>query len=84
MNHVLSLLRSARTSGAPDATLYSDLMLSQLLALHEEMIVQLCLERLEVVGTSDFLTGMIDQHEEAAAQLRAQLKNRGRDTPDPF
>jgi len=84
MNHVLSLLRSARASQASDPTLYSDVMLSQLLALHEEMIVQLCLERLEVVGTSDFLTGMIDQHEEAAAQLRAQLKDRGKDVPDQF
>jgi hypothetical protein len=52
----------------------SDKMLTELLDLNEEMIVQLRLERLSVVGTTDFIAAMIDQHELAAERLRAQLK----------
>jgi hypothetical protein len=52
-------------------------MLSELLALNEEMISQLRLERLTVIGTADFLTTMIDQHEKAAALLRTRLENIG-------
>jgi hypothetical protein len=52
----------------------SDHMLSQLLALNEDMIVQLRVERTEAVGTPGFITGMIEQHERAAQRLRAQLK----------
>jgi hypothetical protein len=51
----------------------SDLMLAELLALNEEMITQLRLERLSAVGTTDFIAGMIDQHEQAATRLRDQL-----------
>jgi hypothetical protein len=39
--------------------------------LHEEMIAQLRLDRLSIVGTTDFLRSMIAQHEGAAAMLRA-------------
>jgi hypothetical protein len=51
----------------------SDRMLAELLALNEEMIVQLRLERLSAVGTTDFIAVMIDQHELAAKRLRTQL-----------
>jgi hypothetical protein len=54
-------------------------MLEDLLALHEEMIVQLVLERLGVVGTADFLLNLIAQHEKAAAMIRALLKNAAAD-----
>ncbi len=47
MNQVLNLLQAARTSTDPNTRLYSDHMLSELLHLHEEMIAQLCVERLE-------------------------------------
>jgi hypothetical protein len=53
----------------------SDHMLSQLLALNEDMIVQLRVERTEAAGTPGFITGMIEQHEKAAKRLRAQLKD---------
>jgi hypothetical protein len=54
--------------------LRSDRMLNELLALNEEMVVQLRLERLSTVGTTDFIASMIDQHEKAASRLRMQLK----------
>jgi len=54
-------------------------MLEDLLALHEEMIVQLVLERLSVVGTADFLQGLIVQHEKAAAMIRTLLQNAAAD-----
>jgi hypothetical protein len=60
-------------------------MLAELIALREEMIVRLRLERLTVVRTADFLagmidhflTGVIDQHEKEAAMLWAQFENHG-------
>jgi hypothetical protein len=48
-------------------------MLLELLALNEEMILQLRRERMEVAGTTDFLNGLISQHEQIAATLREQL-----------
>jgi hypothetical protein len=74
MNHVLSFVQAARTSSDPGHSLYSNHMLAELLALHEEMIVQLRLERPGVVGSADFHTGMIDQQEKTAAMLRAKLE----------
>jgi uncharacterized protein (DUF305 family) len=51
-------------------------MSAELLRLHEEMVDQLRLERLSGVGSTDFIRGMIAQHEAAAAMLRAQLEQR--------
>ena len=51
----------------------SDRMLAELLALNEEMVVQLRLERLSSVGSTDFIAAMMDQHEKVAARLRKQL-----------
>ena len=79
MNKVLSLVQAARTSSDPRPVLCSDEMLSELLALHEDMIAQLCLERLEAVGNANFLTDMIDQHESTAAMLRTKLKQTATD-----
>lgn len=76
MNLDLFRRSATRANFNPGAGLYSDQMLAELLALHEEMIAQLRLERLGAVGSTDFLTGMIAQHEKAAAMLRAQLENR--------
>ncbi|HWA11240.1 MAG TPA: hypothetical protein VG838_17495 [Opitutaceae bacterium] len=75
MNH-LSHLLPAWDDSPPAACrrLYSDRMLGELLSLHEEMILQLRLERLEAGETStDFLTGLIEQHERTAAMLRLRL-----------
>jgi hypothetical protein len=80
MNNVLSLVQAARISAQPGSALYSDHMLAELLALHEEMVAQLRLERFGDAGVSGFLTGMTDQHEKAAAMLRAQLADHGADT----
>jgi DNA-binding ferritin-like protein len=52
-------------------------LLEELLALNEEMITQLHLERVSDAGTAGFLTEMIAQHEKAAALLRAQLAAAG-------
>jgi hypothetical protein len=79
MNKVLSLVQAARTCSDPRPVLCSDEMLSELLAVHEDMIAQLCLERLEAVGNANFLTGMIDQHESTAAMLRTKLKQTATD-----
>ena|SRR5215207_7918371 len=73
MNKVLSLVRATRHSFGPGPGLLSDPMFSELLHLHEEMIAQLRLERVKGVVTSEFLSGMIDQHEYAAAKLRVHL-----------
>jgi len=73
MNQVLTLVRAARTALAAAPGLNSDHMLGELLALHQEMIEQLRLERLGAVGSADFLTSMIEQHETMAAMLRAKL-----------
>jgi osmotically-inducible protein OsmY len=74
MNNVLSLLQAARASSDPAPILDSDHMLAELLVLHEEMIVQLRLERMGAAGSVEFLTGMIEQHEKTAAMLRAKLE----------
>src|SRR6186713_1260474 len=63
MNNVRSLVQAARTSVDSGATLYSDHMLAELLALNEEMVEQLQLERLGTVTDSALLTGMIERHE---------------------
>jgi hypothetical protein len=52
-------------------------LLAELLALNEEMILQLHLERVSVAGTTGFLAKMIAQHERAAALLRSQLARAG-------
>jgi hypothetical protein len=54
----------------------SDPQLAGLLALNEDIIEQLRRERLEGVGAVEYLLGMIDQHERAAAMLRSQLNAR--------
>jgi starvation-inducible DNA-binding protein len=75
------LTKAARTSADPGIGLAAEHMLSELLALHEEMIVQLrtdseaCDVRFKDAGTSDFLITLLAQHEKAAWMLRAQLEN---------
>jgi hypothetical protein len=88
MNNVLPFAPAGRISSDLGSSLYSDHMLAELLALQEGMIAQLRLERLRVADTADFLTdmvdrfltGVIDQHEKAAALLRTQLENHPAET----
>lgn len=74
------LAAGARCSADPGQDLGADQMISELLALHEDLIVQLradseaCLTRFNDTGTADFLTGLMSQHEKAAWMLRAQLE----------
>lgn len=74
------LTKAARTSADPGIGLPAEHMLMELLALHEETIVQLrtdstvCLDRYKDAGTADFLTGLMEKHEKAAWMLRAQLE----------
>jgi starvation-inducible DNA-binding protein len=80
------LARAARSSADPGIGLSAEHMLSELLALHEELIVQLrtdseaCTGRFKDAGTADFLTGLMEQHEKTAWMLRAQLESEEEET----
>lgn len=80
------LTKSARSSADPGIGLAAEHMLSELLALHEEMIVQLrgdseaCLERYKDSGTADFLTGLMERHEKTAWMIRSQLETEEAET----
>lgn len=80
------LNKAARTSADPGIGLAAEHMLAELLALHEEMIVQLradceaCAERFNDAGTADFLTGLMKRHEKTAWLLRAQLETEEAET----
>jgi starvation-inducible DNA-binding protein len=80
------LARSVRLSADAGIGLPAEHMLSELLALHEQLIVQLradseaCAVRFKDAGTADFLTGLMEQHEKAAWMLRAQLETEEAET----
>lgn len=80
------LAKAARSSADPGIDLSAEDMLSELLALHEEMIMQLrtdseaCIKRCKDAGTADFLTGLMEQHEKTAWMLRAQLETEEEET----
>lgn len=82
MNQVLSLVQAARQFPGNGRSLNSNQMLAELLALHEEMIVQLRLECLEAAGSAHFLAGMIADHQKTAAALRLKLAQRARGIVD--
>jgi starvation-inducible DNA-binding protein len=74
------LSKAARSSADPGIGLSGDHMVSELLSLHEDMIVQLrtdsdaCIEQFGDAGTADFLTGLMERHEKTAWMLRSQLE----------
>ena len=80
------LMSAARTSADPGTGLAAEHMLAELLALHEDLIVQLrtdaetCTVRFKDAGTADFLTGLMEKHEKAAWMLRAQLETEEAET----
>jgi hypothetical protein len=76
VNEVLLLLRTARASSGGVQSIPTEKLLEEILRLHEEMIEQLLIERLGVVACSDFIAGIIEQHEKAAADIRLRLENR--------
>jgi hypothetical protein len=84
MNNVLSLVYAARNRNDSAPAGSAPPLRYELLILHQQMIAQLRLERLSGVGTAEFLRGMIQQHEQAAAMLRAQLGQREALAPQPF
>ena len=55
-------------------------MIANLLAYHEAVIeglrksLAVCLNKFKDMGTSDFLTGLMEQHEKMAWMLRAYLE----------
>jgi len=71
--------KAARSSADPGIDLAAEHMISELLALHEELIVQIrkdacaCAGKFKDAGTADFLTGLMERHEKAAWMLRSQL-----------
>lgn len=77
--NLADLAKAARLSAAPGLDLPAEAMFSQLLSLHEGLVVQLradseaCAELHHDAGTADFLTGLMEQHEKLAWMLRAEL-----------
>jgi starvation-inducible DNA-binding protein len=82
----VELTKSVRSLAAAGAGLGPTQMLSGLLALHEDLIVQLrtdgaaCANRFADAGTADFLTGLMVGHEKTAWLLRAQLETEEAET----
>jgi starvation-inducible DNA-binding protein len=80
------LTKAARLSADPGIGLSAERMIAELLALHEDLVVQLradsaaCAMRFKDAGTADFLTGLMEGHEKAAWMLRAQLEDEEAET----
>jgi starvation-inducible DNA-binding protein len=78
--------KAARSSADPGIGLPAEHMIAELLALHEDLVVQLradstaCSDRYKDAGTADFLTGLMERHEKAAWMLRAQLEDEEEET----
>ena len=73
------LAAAARGSADPGIGLAAEHMLAELLALHEDLVLQLrkdipSCERLGDPGTAVFLTELLRQHEKTAWILRSQLE----------
>jgi len=72
----------ARLGEQPGKSLSARAMLSALLADHEAIIrhlrtdLEVCTEKHHDAGTTDFLTGLMEQHEKMAWMLRAFLQER--------
>ena len=80
MNNALAQTQPDRGASVLDSGLYSDHMLAELVFVNENMAAQLRLERSGPVGRAEFLTSLIDHHEETAAMLRAAFQNHAPDT----
>ncbi len=82
----VDLTKAVRSLAAAGIGLGAAQMLSGLLVLHEELIIQLrtdsaaCAARFNDAGTADFLTGLMEKHEKAAWLIRAQLETEDAET----
>jgi len=74
MNYTLPFVNSTHTFSEPGPNLFSDYMLCELLAVHDDMITQLHIQRLAATDSSNLLTNMIEQHERDASQLLVLLE----------
>ncbi len=76
----VELTNAARSSADPGIGLPAEHMIAELLALHEELIVQIradaeaCATRYKDAGTADFLISLMEKHETTAWMLRAQIE----------
>ena len=80
MNDVFFTAQASGATASARPRLYLTHLRSELLALHEDLLVQLrteaaCIRRGAVADTAEILTSMIAQHERAAATLREQLEH---------
>ena len=77
---VAEFLKNSVLKEAPGVYPKADKMISILLSDHEAVIQKLrvdlasCAEKYEDMGTSDFLTGLMEKHEKMAWMLRAYLE----------
>ncbi|MFH1066851.1 MAG: DNA starvation/stationary phase protection protein [bacterium] len=73
------MLQSAKLKETPGNSLKAEKMVTNLLLDHEAIIRQLrvgletCMDEYGDMGTSDFLTGLMEKHEKMAWMLRACL-----------
>ncbi len=73
-------LQHAKLKESPSHGLDSEKMLSVLLSDHEAVIqslrksLEICADELKDMGTCDFLTGLMEQHEKMAWMLRSYLE----------
>ena len=75
-------IQHTRLKENPDKYSDAKTMVSQLLADHETIIrnlrkdVSVCFDKYHDIGTQDFLTGLIEDHEKMAWMLRAVIEER--------
>jgi len=75
-------IQHTRLEENPDKYNDAKTMVSQLLADHETIIrnlrkdVNVCFDKYHDIGTQDFLTGLIEDHEKMAWMLRAVIEER--------
>ena len=73
-------MANTKLKETPGAFLGAKKMIANLLADHETVIrslrknLEICLDEFKDMGTSDFLTGLMEQHEKMAWMLRAFLE----------
>ncbi len=68
--------RGSRSSPSPVPDWRSHHALLELLAMNEEMVVQLRVEEADAAETAEFIAGMINELKVYAERIRAELKNR--------
>ena len=72
-------LQEAKLKESPGGYPSANKMISNLLADHESVIqglrrnLEICINQFKDMGTSDFLTGLMEQHEKMAWMLRSYL-----------